>query len=230
MNSKLGQGKKKSGPAGISPRLFDDCTGIFKGYGAVDRILEECEDIGSDLRSVIAGWTSGVDVDKGKGKARSDIPESVENQDGSLNLRSFAPLKDQHAKSFLVSQPSLLSPNVQLKDYQLLGVNWLRLLYDRKLSCILADEMGRWSRHLDLYFNNYNHRIRPWQTIQVISFFAHLKEHGRNGPHLIVVPYVFLVVPVSFLMFFYKILYAGELGSRVHTLRSFDQSADVLWQ
>ncbi|PBK81943.1 hypothetical protein ARMGADRAFT_1002146 [Armillaria gallica] len=170
LNSKLGQGKKKSGPAGISPRLFDDCTGIFKGYGAVDRILEECEDIGSDLRSVIAGWTSGVDVDKGKGKARSDIPESVENQDGSLNLRSFAPLKDQHAKSFLVSQPSLLSPNVQLKDYQLLGVNWLRLLYDRKLSCILADEMGL------------------GKTIQVISFFAHLKEHGRNGPHLIVVP------------------------------------------
>ncbi|KAK0484369.1 SNF2 family N-terminal domain-containing protein [Armillaria luteobubalina] len=170
LNSKLGQGKKKSGPAGISPRLFDDCTGIFKGYGAVDRILEECEDIGSELRLVIAGWTSGVDADKGKGKAPSDIPESVENQDGSLNLRSFAPLKGQHAKSYLVSQPSLLSPHVQLKDYQLLGVNWLRLLYDRKLSCILADEMGL------------------GKTIQVISFFAHLKEHGRNGPHLIVVP------------------------------------------
>ncbi|KAG7440038.1 uncharacterized protein BT62DRAFT_976367 [Guyanagaster necrorhizus] len=170
LNSKLGQGKKKSGPAGISPRLFDDCTDIFKGYGAVDRILEECEDIGSNLRSVIAGWASGVDVDKGKGKARADIPESEANQDGSLNLRSIAPLKDQHAKSYLVSQPSLLSPNVQLKDYQLLGVNWLRLLYDRKLSCILADEMGL------------------GKTIQVISFFAHLKEHGRNGPHLIVVP------------------------------------------
>ncbi|KAK0212555.1 SNF2 family N-terminal domain-containing protein [Desarmillaria ectypa] len=170
LNSKLGQGKKKSGPAGISPRLFDDCTGIFKGYGAVDRILEECEDIGSNLRSVIAGWTSGVDVDKGKGKARVGIPEFEENQDGSLNLRSIAPLKSQHAKGYLVSQPSLLSPNVQLKDYQLLGVNWLRLLYDRELSCILADEMGL------------------GKTIQVISFFAHLKEHRRNGPHLIVVP------------------------------------------
>ena len=26
------------------------------------------------------------------------------------------------------------------------------------------------------------------KTVQVISFFAHLKERGRNGPHLIVVP------------------------------------------
>lgn len=28
------------------------------------------------------------------------------------------------------------------------------------------------------------------KTIQVISFFAHLKEQGGKGPHLIVVPYV----------------------------------------
>jgi SWI/SNF-related matrix-associated actin-dependent regulator of chromatin subfamily A containing DEAD/H box 1 len=28
------------------------------------------------------------------------------------------------------------------------------------------------------------------KTIQVISFFAHLKERGSKGPHLVVVPYV----------------------------------------
>lgn len=26
------------------------------------------------------------------------------------------------------------------------------------------------------------------KTIQVISFFAYLKERGNNGPHLVVVP------------------------------------------
>jgi SWI/SNF-related matrix-associated actin-dependent regulator 1 of chromatin subfamily A len=26
------------------------------------------------------------------------------------------------------------------------------------------------------------------KTIQVISFFAHLKEHGSKGPHLVIVP------------------------------------------
>ena len=28
------------------------------------------------------------------------------------------------------------------------------------------------------------------KTIQVISFLAYLKEQGKKGPHLIVVPYV----------------------------------------
>ena len=137
LNAKLGQGKKKAGPAGISPRLFEECTAMFKGYGAVDDILEDCERIGASLRAAIASWTVGSANDKGK--AKQDV--SQEEDDGALSLHSMSSSRER-PKDFLTAQPSLLSDSVQLKEYQLLGVNWLNLLYRRNLSCILADEMG----------------------------------------------------------------------------------------
>ncbi|KAI6040356.1 SNF2 family N-terminal domain-containing protein [Pisolithus marmoratus] len=136
---KLGQGKKKAGPAGISPRIFEDCQTVLSGYGTVDNVLEKCERIGASLH------------DDRKGKAKRTV-FSVRLRTGSLSLRS------------------LDVDGVILKEYQLLGVNWLYLLYMREYSCILADEMGL------------------GKTIQVISFFAHMKEKGNVGPHLVVVP------------------------------------------
>ncbi|KAF9475763.1 hypothetical protein BDN70DRAFT_883250 [Pholiota conissans] len=153
VRTKLGQGKKKVGPSGLSPRMFEDCAEILKGYGAVDTVLEDCERIGSSLRTTIASWNTNNDA-----------------SEGGVSLVSIAPLSKRRAQSYLTSQPKLLSKNVSLKEYQLLGVNWLNLLYRSNLSCILADEMGL------------------GKTIQVISFFAYLKEQGGKGPHLIVVP------------------------------------------
>jgi SWI/SNF-related matrix-associated actin-dependent regulator of chromatin subfamily A containing DEAD/H box 1 len=147
LNNKLGQGKKKAGPSGISPRIFEDCIAIFSGYGEVDSILEDCEHIGASLRVAIDSWT---DVKEGKGKV-GDISNGIRDttaslggdiEDGALSLVSVPVSKDSKPKDYLVTQPSLLSEDVQLKDYQLLGVNWLNLLHRRKLSCILADEMG----------------------------------------------------------------------------------------
>lgn len=144
LNTKLGQGRKKMGPTGISPRMFEDCQTIFEGYGEVDSILEDCEQIGADLRAAIATWTTTAG-DIGKGKAKeTQVLDSLGDviDDGALSLVSFSPSRNQVPKDYLLTQPTLLSEAVQLKDYQLLGVNWLHLLYRSNLSCILADEMG----------------------------------------------------------------------------------------
>jgi SWI/SNF-related matrix-associated actin-dependent regulator of chromatin subfamily A containing DEAD/H box 1 len=138
LKSKLGQGRNKAGPAGISPRMFEDCIEIFEGYGAVDSILEDCEKIGSTIRAAIASWTPSNA--KGKAPSTADVEDPEE---GALTLASVAPLKASKATDFLEAQQALLAPTVQLKEYQLIGVNWLQLLYRRKLSCILADEMGK---------------------------------------------------------------------------------------
>uniref|UniRef100_A0A8H7Y3D4 DNA helicase n=1 Tax=Psilocybe cubensis TaxID=181762 RepID=A0A8H7Y3D4_PSICU len=159
IRNKLGQGKKKAGPTGISPRMFEDCTTMLKGYGSVDNVLESCEKIGSTLRTTISSWIP----DK-----KSNVDESLD--DGALSLLSIKPLKKGNAQNHLTTQPRLIAQGVSLKEYQLLGVNWLHLLYRSNLSCILADEMGL------------------GKTIQVISFLAYLKEQGKKGPHLIVVP------------------------------------------
>jgi SWI/SNF-related matrix-associated actin-dependent regulator 1 of chromatin subfamily A len=168
LNTKLNQGKKKAGPSGISPRMFEDCQEILQGYDTVDGILEECERIGSTLRTAIATWTTEDSSSKGKGKEASLAPDQIE--EGSLSLRALKISNDAASKGFISSQPSMIAEGITLKDYQLLGINWLFLLYRKRHSCILADEMGL------------------GKTIQVISFFALLKERGNFGPHLVIVP------------------------------------------
>ncbi|THH07226.1 hypothetical protein EW145_g3523 [Phellinidium pouzarii] len=149
LKKRLGQEKKKAGPAGISPH----------------KILQDCERIGKELKNAVASWT-------GKGKEREHSQLSTfrddASDDGALNLVSI--VNTSASNGFIDRASSFLAPGVQLKDYQIIGVNWLRLLHSKKYSCILADEMGL------------------GKTIQVISFFAQLKEEGCVGPHLIIVP------------------------------------------
>jgi SWI/SNF-related matrix-associated actin-dependent regulator 1 of chromatin subfamily A len=140
LNAKLGQGKKKAGPAGISPRIFEDTIGIFEGYKAVDIILEDCEEIASTLRATISRWTIPSSESSKSENTNSILKESEE---GMLDLVSVVPSEVLKSRGYLETQPSLLDEDVQLKGYQLLGVNWLHLLYRRRLSCILADEMGK---------------------------------------------------------------------------------------
>lgn len=107
----------------------------------MDRILAECEAIGAELRTDIARWTHSSSA-KGKSKSRDSSATPDLFSDGSLSLRSQNISRDYQSGDFLSSQPTLLSSSVTLKEYQLLGINWLHLLYRKRLSCILADEMG----------------------------------------------------------------------------------------
>lgn len=66
-------------------------------------------------------------------------------------------------------QPKLISGG-KMRDYQLEGLTWLSCLYETGLNGILADEMGL------------------GKTVQLISFLAFLREHGTNGPFLILGP------------------------------------------
>jgi SWI/SNF-related matrix-associated actin-dependent regulator 1 of chromatin subfamily A len=160
--------------------MFDDCVEIFRGYGAVDDVLAQCERIGGQLNTIIASWSQ--DTRKGKEKATSDVVD----ESGTLNL--VTEVNDRLPKDFLSEQPKSLSKNVQLKGYQLLGINWLRLLYKKGRSCILADEMGTVIAPSIISSLLISTITGLGKTVQVISFFAHLRESGNKGPHLVVVP------------------------------------------
>ncbi|XP_072351423.1 SWI/SNF-related matrix-associated actin-dependent regulator of chromatin subfamily A containing DEAD/H box 1-like [Scyliorhinus torazame] len=69
-----------------------------------------------------------------------------------------------------IEQPAILSKSLELKPYQLVGLNWLVLLNKHRVNGILADEMGL------------------GKTVQAISFLAYLYQEGDKGPHLIIVP------------------------------------------
>ncbi|CAI9739166.1 SNF-related matrix-associated actin-dependent regulator of chromatin subfamily A containing DEAD H box 1- [Octopus vulgaris] len=70
----------------------------------------------------------------------------------------------------ITQQPVILNENFLLKPYQLVGLNWLRILHSQEVNGILADEMGL------------------GKTVQAIAFLAYLLEQGEEGPHVIIVP------------------------------------------
>ncbi|KAM7260904.1 hypothetical protein ACFE04_026379 [Oxalis oulophora] len=75
----------------------------------------------------------------------------------------------------VVRQPSMLRVG-NLRDYQLIGLQWMVSLYNNKLNGILADEMGL------------------GKTVQVMALIAYLMENKQNnGPHLIIVPNAVMV-------------------------------------
>ncbi|XP_078259333.1 SWI/SNF-related matrix-associated actin-dependent regulator of chromatin subfamily A containing DEAD/H box 1-like [Rhinoraja longicauda] len=69
-----------------------------------------------------------------------------------------------------IEQPDIINKSLELKPYQLIGLNWLALLNKHRVNGILADEMGL------------------GKTVQAISFLAYLYQEGDKGPHLIIVP------------------------------------------
>ena len=91
------------------------------------------------------------------------------DEDGDGDIKKGTDLRTR-AKPIFFPQPSIMASDVTLKDYQVVGINWLSLLFDNKLSCILADDMGL------------------GKTCQVIAFLASLFEKGVKGPHLVIVP------------------------------------------
>ena len=130
---------------GVSPRLFSNCVELMAGYMEVDEVLAKCETIGQQINEAMSGWRVKEEAALDPSKPKPD--------------------------NFLDKQPTNLAKDVVLKDYQLTGVSWLNLLYQKETSCILADEMGL------------------GKTCQVIAFLAHIKEnYPRRGAHLIVSP------------------------------------------
>ena len=168
-SKKKGRGRRAAKKGrNIGNRIVDGAEEVLAGYHGVDDLISECETIGKRVREKLAKWTSSATV----------------VEDGALTLTSFSPstpstmttdpspAPPDRDPDMVLGQPSSLAEDVSLKDYQLIGVNWLHLLYKEGLSCILADEMGL------------------GKTCQVIAFLGGLLERtgGQRGKHLVVVP------------------------------------------
>ncbi|PWA15892.1 hypothetical protein CCH79_00008945 [Gambusia affinis] len=137
----------------VELRPFDSWESLWdvfhKGNGLSDDLMHGCKVVLKE-RKVILGLMSKCQTISLKMVQR--VTEVMESGTGSTK------------------QPSLLNSQLKLKPYQLIGLKWLLLLNEHKLSGILADEMGL------------------GKTIQAIAFLAQLYENGIEGPHLITVP------------------------------------------
>uniref|UniRef100_A0A8C4JKW4 Chromodomain helicase DNA binding protein 1 n=1 Tax=Dromaius novaehollandiae TaxID=8790 RepID=A0A8C4JKW4_DRONO len=116
-------------------------------------------------------WEDGALIAK-KFQARIDEYFS-RNQSKTTPFKDCKVLKQRPRFVALKKQPPYIGghESLELRDYQLNGLNWLAHSWCKGNSCILADEMGL------------------GKTIQTISFLNYLfHEHQLYGPFLLVVP------------------------------------------
>ncbi|KAI9698369.1 MAG: hypothetical protein M1836_003949 [Candelina mexicana] len=180
----------------VGDKIVEICLETWTGFEAIDALVTQCEELGKPVAEGLEAW--GVDI-FGVPKAsnldmvplelrpkkenlgtQTETNESEGVPSGSAlaseaeHYSEDAQVTRQHRLSgdlrAPVAQPALMARDFVLKDYQIVGLNWLALLFQRNLSCILADEMGL------------------GKTCQVIAFLAYLQETSVKGPHLVVVP------------------------------------------
>ncbi|GAA5823937.1 hypothetical protein JCM5353_007343 [Sporobolomyces roseus] len=165
---------------GVGNNMMDTYLDVVTGMGEVDKVLSECEAIGRQLSQTMSIWASGAAA---SASSTSTKPGASGDTEVGMDLVAISeetirtqvetsnnPAVREAFRDYIRKQPDGVPDNITLKDYQMLGVNWLNLLYRRGTSCILADEMGL------------------GKTAQVIALLAHLKATGEKGPHLVIVP------------------------------------------
>jgi len=134
---------------------------------------EEAAEAGEEAARRAAAAAASTAVDAATGGER----------DGEKKSGTGGVMASYHALAHAVSEkidaaPAGLRPppGAALREYQLVGLQWMVSLYNNKLNGILADEMGL------------------GKTVQVMALVAYLAEKKQNfGPHLIIVPNAVLV-------------------------------------
>ncbi|CEP09438.1 hypothetical protein [Parasitella parasitica] len=159
---------------GLSVKLIEYCYEMMSGYRAVDQIIKKIENLGNKLRNILGIWEeSGAASPRPKQNSDDDNDDQPGMALTNIHLdstRAGSATYQDAMEGYLTQQPKCVNSSMALKDYQILGVNWMLLLYRKCISGILADEMGL------------------GKTAQVISFLGRLNEIGESGPHLIIVP------------------------------------------
>ncbi|KAK5172111.1 DNA-dependent ATPase fun30 [Saxophila tyrrhenica] len=168
------KGGKKSRAKPVGDKIVDTCSEVWTSYDAIDELVKQCEDLANPIQLALKGW--GVSTtDTGELQLMNVPSEAHDSGVGtpasSCPSDDAAPrsTKDKRKGQFL-GQPSNMNSQAVMKDYQLVGLNWLNLLWSKKVSCILADDMGL------------------GKTCQVISFLAHLQQQEVQGIALVIVP------------------------------------------
>lgn len=182
-NAKGKSRRTKAKPVGESLLNFSET--MWAGYEAVDELCAKCKALGIPIAAEMEKWgvnvfgvsnDGGVDLvtlDDANSESNSSrdsglgTPRSAVTDDNDLDV---VVVKSHRKKPSFLKKPSNMAKDLELKNYQLVGLNWLYLLFKNQMSGILADDMGL------------------GKTVQVIALISQLNLENIEGPHLIVVP------------------------------------------
>lgn len=156
--------KKRKQPAGEA--IVSSIQQFMTSLGKLEKYFKDCEDRGAKVQGALRSWN--VDANGQRRESRS-----MKGDEDELHFEPEDILSDPP----IARQPKMMDGHCEMKEYQLFGLNWMRLLYSIGVGCILADDMGL------------------GKTCQVISFMCYLVEEWRRTrigrrpwPNVIVVP------------------------------------------
>jgi SWI/SNF-related matrix-associated actin-dependent regulator 1 of chromatin subfamily A len=174
------KGKKKPRKPRITfgQRLVDSAENMWDAYSTIDAVVKKCENLGKPMVAGMARW--GINIFGASTEDGVEVTSLDDNSDASSSRDSgyHTPHSDagtsdirKPGRAKLLKQPTIMNKGVVLKDYQVVGLNWLNMLWENKISGILADDMGL------------------GKTCQIVAFLSHLKQVSPGGsPTLVVVP------------------------------------------
>lgn len=139
----------------LPPRHMVLITHSAQAYSAVDKVFDECKRVGDELSRIMRIWKAAAQAAKPATSTGTPTNEEQEKETGvnftelndklvqeSLAKTNVSPHLKEAFEGYLHVPPKGVPDTITLKGYQMLGINWLYLLYRKKHSCILADEMG----------------------------------------------------------------------------------------
>ena len=156
-----------------SNRLLNFINRLQKISSKVANSLVGDDPTSSQALLTLSSFNSTAVLDNSDNQNEAQVENDLANV--ANNAQQFQPKGFDLAHcNITLQQPFLIK--FPLREYQLIGLNWLSALHDNKINGILADEMGL------------------GKTIQTISMIAHLAcNRGIWGPHLIIVPTTIII-------------------------------------
>ena len=123
---------------GLNENHLVEAKGVIDQQTTLTNFLEKCESIGLEIEESVRNLCNRQSLDK----------EDNEDVDDDDQIQ-------------IVKQPQLLNSDFKLKPYQIIGLNWLYVMFKNNTNAVLSDEMGL------------------GKTIQTIAFLAYLKENNE---------------------------------------------------
>jgi SNF2 family DNA or RNA helicase len=118
-----------------------------------NKVLQQCDALSRNLRHSLVQWETGGDT-SAAAAGRDCVDLTSIRAPASSTSGSAGSAGDM--KQILYDEDiEKLCPELRLKGYQLVGVNWLKLLHLNNVNGVLADDMGLGKRYLLPYFCAY---------------------------------------------------------------------------
>ncbi|RSL63485.1 hypothetical protein CEP53_004390 [Fusarium sp. AF-6] len=185
-------GARKASKISIGDNVVDAVGVFLDAVSAIDQVVAKCEADAKAIKGQVDTW----DVDTFGHDKRARRQTSEENLPPTPT--SFSTVK--YVRPPIPRQPSFMDGHCEMKPFQLVGLNWMSLLYNFNIGCILADEMGLGKTcqvislicHLVEDYNNNPSRKRPWPNLIVVppsTYNNWLAEFERFAPDLSVIGY-----------------------------------------